>query len=252
MINAAHKLAFPVFSRLQLQRDRLRNAYVRITRALSLVTLPGYVGLALVAYEAIVVVFGERWAPAAEPAALLFLSGPVLAVQLLSGSLLNAVGHPEVTLRIRLVTTIVNVTGFLVAVIVFASITAVAAAFLIRAYVLLPLILFWLRRYAGIPWSAHTWELRTPILATFVMALGVIGVKLALGGSVSLAALLLAEMLTGIAVYAVCVWLIDRSMVAEVVSFARAALPRGRANSRRPANSEDLDASADGPTMVDA
>ena len=250
MINAAHKLALPAFSRLQLQRERLSRAYVRVTRALALVTLPGYVGLALVSYEAIVIVFGERWAPAAAPAALLFLAGPVLAVQLLSGSLLNAVGRPDVTFRIRLITTLVNVAGFLIAVIVFGDITAVAAAYTIRAYALLPLILYWLRRYAAVPWSAHLSELRTPLVATAVMAVAVLAVKLALMESVPLFVLLAVEVAVGLAVYAVVVLALDRPLVAEVRAFMASALPGQRISAAL--SGSDVDGVADGPTAVDA
>ena len=228
MINATSKLAFPVFARLQMQRERLTRAYVRMTRTLALVTMPGYIGLALVASEAIVVVFGEQWAPSAQPAALLFLAGPVLAVQLLSGSLLNAVGRADVTLRIRLITTLVNIAGFLVAVLVFRDITAVAAAYTIRAYALLPLILYWLKRHGGIPWSAHLRELRTPLVATAVMAVAVIAVKLVLEQIVGLPVLLVAEVVVGTAVYAATVLLLDRALVAEVGAFVASAVPGGR------------------------
>ncbi len=251
MINATHKLAFPVFSRLQMQRERLTRAYVRVTKILALVTLPGYVGLALVATEAVIVIFGERWAPAAQPAALLFLAGPVLAVQLLSGSLLNAVGHPEVTFRIRLITTLVNILGFLVAVIVFRDITAVAAAYTIRAYALLPLILHWLKRYAAVPWSAHLSELRTPFVATAVMAGAVIAAKLALTGAVGLPVLLAVEVLVGISVYAGTVLLIDRALVAEVRAFLASAVPGG-GRVAQALSGTDVDAVADGPTAADA
>jgi len=84
LVNFARKLAFPIFSRLQHDQERLRRAYARVSRALSIVILPGYIGLALVAQEAIVVIFGQRWAASGPVAAVLFLIGPVQTVQLFS------------------------------------------------------------------------------------------------------------------------------------------------------------------------
>ena len=176
----------------------MRRAYSRVTRAPAVMILPGYVGLSLVAPEAIIVIFGADWAARGPVAAILFLIGPVLTVQLFSGALLNAVGHPEVTLPHPAHHPIVNVIGFVIAVAVFQEITAVAAAFVIRGYLLMPLIMLWLKKYAGIPFSAHLGELRSPALATIVMSTAVIAVKLALTGNVSTFVLLTAESITGL------------------------------------------------------
>ena len=232
LVNAARKLAFPVFSRLQHDRDRMRRAYSRVNRALSVVTMPAYIGLALVASEAIPLIFGEQWTASAPVAALLFLIGPVLTVQLFSGALMNAVGHPEVTFRIRLITSIVNVTGFVIAVALFGTITAVAAAFVVRGYLVMPLILWWLRKYAGIPFSAHLSELRTPALATLAMGGAVIAVKLALPG-LAPAALLAIESAVGAVVFVGAMLVIERSLLVEVLTLVLQAAPGGESVARR-------------------
>ena len=225
LINAARKLIFPTFSRLQHDPDRIRRAYTRMNRASSALTLPGYVGLALVAQEATVVFFGQRWAASGPVAAVLFLIGPALTISAFSGALFNAVGHPEVTLRFRLVTTVTNVVGFLIAVLIFRDILAVAAAYVLRGYLLLPLNMYWMRKYAGIPVSSHLLELKGVALATTVMALAVLGVKLALLGQVSSALLLLGEVVVGAVVFLVALLLFERKLFAELVTVAGQAIP---------------------------
>jgi PST family polysaccharide transporter len=227
LINAARKLIFPTFSRLQHDPERIRRAYSRMNRASSALTLPGYVGLALVAQEATVVFFGAKWAESGPVAAVLFLIGPVLTIQAFSGALFNAVGHPEVTLRFRLVTTVTNVVGFLIAVLIFRDILAVAAAFVVRGYLLLPLNLVWMRRYGGIPIREHLLELKGVAAATAVMAVAVLLVKFALLGQVGHAVLLLAEVLAGALVFVVALLLFERSLVAEIVGVAAQAIPGG-------------------------
>ena len=101
LVAAARRLAFPAFSRIQHDAERVKRAYKRVTRATAAITLPGYIGLALVASEAIVVLFGPQWAPSVPVAMLLFLIGPVHTIQSFSGSVLTAVGHPEVALEFR-------------------------------------------------------------------------------------------------------------------------------------------------------
>ncbi|MEP7159242.1 MAG: lipopolysaccharide biosynthesis protein, partial [Chloroflexota bacterium] len=198
LVSFARKLAFPIFSRLQDDRDRLRRAYARVQRALSIVILPGYVGLALVAQEAIVVIFGAKWAASGPVAAVLFLIGPVLTIQLFSGALLNGVGHPEVTFRIRLINTVVNVVGFFGAVFLFRDIVFVAGAYVLRSYLVLPLIIYWVQKYAGIRIRDQFAALRGATVATVVMSAVVIGIKLVLAGQVHNAVLLLTEVVAGL------------------------------------------------------
>jgi len=227
LVNFARKLAFPIFSRLQDDLDRLRRAYARATRAISVVILPGYIGLALVAQEAIVVIFGDKWAESGRVAAVLFLIGPVLTVQLFSGAVLNGVGHPEVTFRIRLVTTIVNVVGFFVAVAFFRDIVAVAAAFVVRGYLVMPLIFWWVRKYAHIGVREQLSQLRSTVLATAVMVVALVAVKFALLPRVPAAVLLLAEVLTGVVAFFAALLVIDRALVREVTVVGLQAAPGG-------------------------
>ena len=227
LVNAARKLVFPTFSRLQHDPDRIRRAYSRINRASSALTLPGYVGLALVAQEATVVFFGQRWAASGPVAAMLFLIGPALTIAAFTGALFNAVGHPEVTLRFRLVTTITNVIGFLIAVLFFRDIVAVAAAYVVRGYLLLPLNLYWLRVYGGIPIRDHLMELKGVALATAVMAAAVLVVKFVLTHQVHDGFLLIVEVLVGSLVFGIALSFVDRPLGAELVGVAAQALPGG-------------------------
>jgi O-antigen/teichoic acid export membrane protein len=227
LVNAARKLIFPTFSRLQHDPQRIRRAYSRMNRASSALTLPGYVGLALVAQEAIVTLFGNKWAESGPVAAVLFLIGPVLTIQAFSGALFNAVGRPDVTLRFRLVTTLANVAGFLIAVVIFRGILAVAAAFVIRGYLLLPLNLYWMRQYGHINIREHLLELRGSVIATAVMAAAVMLVKFLLIGNVHDSILLIVEVLIGTGVFAVALVVVERSLVAELVTIAGQGVPGG-------------------------
>ena len=131
-----------MFSRLQHDPERLIRVYGRVNRAISVVILPGYIGLALVAQEAVPLLFGVKWTQSAPVASTLFLVGPALTVQVASGALINAAGHPRATLQFRLATMVVHVIGFVIAVTMIGEIVAVAAAFVIGSYLLLPFNLY--------------------------------------------------------------------------------------------------------------
>jgi PST family polysaccharide transporter len=225
LVNVARKITFPVFSRLAGDPERMRGAYLRVTRAAGAVILPGYVGMSLVASELIPTLFGDGWEQSAQVAAVLFLIGPVLTVQAFSGSFLNAAGHPEVVLRFRLISTVTNLVGFAIG--VSFGILAVAAASVIRGYLLLPLNLRWMRVYGGVPVAAHVAELRGALAATVVMVATILGLKWAAGPTLSDGALLAVEAVGGGLVFAGVLWVVDRRTLRELWSLAGHAMKRG-------------------------
>jgi O-antigen/teichoic acid export membrane protein len=227
LLAAARRLVFPSLARLQHDMERLRRAYMRVSQLSATVTLPSYLGLALVAPEAVTIIFGQKWAAAGVTASILFLIGPVQTIQSFSGAVWNAVGHPEITLRFRLVSTVTNVTGFLIAVLVFGDIVAVAAAYTIRGYALLPLNLYWMRRYVGLSIRELLLQLRGPTVAAMVMAAAVIAVKLAISETVHDAVLLAVEVLSGAVAFTVALFVVERPLLLEVVGIAAQAIPGG-------------------------
>lgn len=227
LINVARKISFPAFSRLQHDPERMVRAYLQVTRTTSALILPGYVGMALVAFELVPVLFGARWQASGEVAAVLFLIGPVLSLQAFSGSYLNAVGRPDVTLRFRLITTATNVIGFLIA--VPFGIVAVAGAYVIRGYLLLPLNLYWLRVHGGVPTGAYLAELRGTGLATLLMAAAVTATRLLAGDALGPAPLLALQVVVGAATFVAAVWIVDRRTVRELRELVGHAFRRRRA-----------------------
>jgi PST family polysaccharide transporter len=204
----------------------MRRGYFRVTRAAAVIILPGYIGLSLVAVELTVVLFGARWQLAGEVAAILFLIGPVLSVQAFSNALLNAAGHPNVVFRFRLITTVTNVVGFVIA--VQFGILAVAAAYVVRGYLLMPLNLYWQARYGQVPTGAYLRQLRGPAAATVVMAAALLAVKATVGSQLAPLPLLLVEIAVGGIVALGTLWLVDRRLLVEVLNVASQAVPGGQ------------------------
>jgi polysaccharide transporter, PST family len=227
LVQITRKMTFPVFSRLQDEPERMVRTYNRVTAAAATIILPGYIAASIVAPELIAVLFGTRWEAESGPVArVLLLIGPVVAVQALSIAMLNAVGRPDVAFRFRLITTIITVAGFVLAV-QTGQIVAMAAAYVIPGYLLLPLNLLWMQRYAGIGVWAYLARLRGVAAATVVMALVMIGGRYLLGEQRPLVILLA---LLGVAAvsYLGSLWLFDRQLMVDVLGFARRAIPGRR------------------------
>jgi O-antigen/teichoic acid export membrane protein len=223
LVNFARKITFPALARLQDDSPRLRRAYLRATRVGAVLLLPGYVGLALVAPELIVTLFGSTWAESGPVSAILFLGGPVLGIQAFAGSLLYAVGRPDVVLRFRIIATVASVAAFAAA--VPFGIVAVAAAFTVRGYLMLPLLLVWTRRHAGIGIGEYLAQMRGTALATLGMVVGIVALKLLLGDRLSPTGLLALEIAGGATVFVGLLALLERSVLADLWTVAGHALP---------------------------
>lgn len=231
LVQITRKMTFPVFSRLQGDPDRMRRAYNRVTRAAAAVILPGYIALAIVASELIVVLFGARWEQSGTVASVLLLIGPVVAVQALSVAMLNAVGRPDVAFRLRLLSTVVAVIGFVIG--VRFGIVAVAAAYVVPGYLLLPVNLIWMRRHAGIDVGEYLGNMRGVAAATAVMAAAMLVGRLLLADRepiVVVAALLP----VGALVFLGALWVLDRALIRDVLQFAAQATPLTRRRAEQP------------------
>ena len=224
LISVTRKVTFPALSALQADAARMERAYFRLSRASSAVIVPGYVAMALVAPELTIVLFGSRWAESGVVAAILFASGPVLSLQAFSGPLLYAAGRPGVHLRFQLISTVTNIAGFIIA--VPFGIAAVAIAFTARAYLLVPLNLYWSRKYAGISVIAYLQQLRGIGVATLCMAVILIAVKLGIGVGQRPVVLILIEFAAAAIAYLATMYAMDRPLMREILDVASHAIPR--------------------------
>jgi O-antigen/teichoic acid export membrane protein len=94
-----NQIMFPVFCRLQDDRARARDWFLRLTVLVAAVTTPALVGMALVADDGLPLLLGERWRPAVLPLQMLCPIGApmVLAAALLQ--MIGALGRPDVNLK---------------------------------------------------------------------------------------------------------------------------------------------------------
>jgi len=93
-------LALPVFSRLNQDSERIRRAYQMATVAALFLIAPIVIFLALNAPLVIPLVFGEKWSPSVMVFQILSVHVIVNAVTSGIGSVLYAVGRPDISFRI--------------------------------------------------------------------------------------------------------------------------------------------------------
>ncbi|MDH4282236.1 MAG: lipopolysaccharide biosynthesis protein [Myxococcales bacterium] len=154
-------VAFTAFSRLQDQPERMLNAFYESTRAATVVTMPVFLGVAVLAPVAVPLIFGDRYAQSGDVLQVLALIGLIHGVSYFDHAALTAAGRTDLVLKLSAVNTVANVVIFFM--VARWGIVAVAAAYVVRAYVLMPLNLVALRSAIGVSPGRY--------LANFVPAL---------------------------------------------------------------------------------
>lgn len=92
------QIALNAFSRLAGDIDALRSAYLRFITLAAAAVSPFFILIAALSGDIMGLIFGEKWAPSAHTQMMLALLGAVQVVQYYNGTLLNAVGRPEIGL----------------------------------------------------------------------------------------------------------------------------------------------------------
>ncbi|MHC4949031.1 MAG: oligosaccharide flippase family protein [Planctomycetota bacterium] len=244
-------VALPTFSRLQDDVWRVRSAYYTAITMTSLLAFPAFTGLAVLAPEIIVTVFGPKWEASIPVMRILALVGILHAVACFNGPVLMAVGRPAWAFRLNVLNTVVNVGGFVLAIAMGWGITGVAAAFVVRAWVLQPLPLLMLRRLIRV--DLRTWLARLAPAATgsILMAGALLAVRAPLAAALGREAALAACVLLGAALYAVVIRLLAPDRWRESTALLKLAMPGGRGGDAPPPEDGDPGAGpADEPAPV--
>lgn len=213
-ISVTSRVAVPTFSRLQSNRDRMRRALYGAIRYTSIVAFPGFIGLAALAPEFVEVLFGRQWMSAVPVMQVLAFIGIVQSIEMFHGNALLACGKPAWRLGISAVNAISNVIAFSIA--VRWGIVAVALAYVVRGYVMLPLSFILVRRVLGIRLRDHARQWRLPLIGASIMAIAVLSAAEVEGGSVPVRLIVLLAVAT--ATYGVFLAVFHRNAVREALT----------------------------------
>jgi O-antigen/teichoic acid export membrane protein len=221
IINA---VAFPTFSRLQQNPKKLLKAFYKVTQYTSLLALPVFLGLAILAPELVPAVFGEQWLPSVPVMQVLAFSGILQSVTAFNRSIMRASGKPNWELGIMTLTAAFSVIGFLIA--VKWGIVAVAVSYVIVGYLLAPIDYVAIRKLLSIDFKNYLGQFVAPLSASMVMVASVellkrVVVFQGLHPYLQLAIYVLA----GALAYLLLIWLMARSLSWQVLELVNLALP---------------------------
>ncbi|BDA72021.1 probable polysaccharide transport protein [Rivularia sp. IAM M-261] len=224
MVGTIQKTALPVFSRLQAEPERLRQAFYTAIGLTTLVAFPVFIGLSVLAPELVIVIFGEQWKPSIPVMQILNLIGLLYAGFNYNNPMIMALGKPAWGLGLSGLQAVGNVIGFAIA--VRWGIIAVASAYLIRAYLTAPITLWVVYKLIRINFNTYLKQYAAPLVASLAMVASLFGVKHFLSQIVSLQILLTICIGLGAVVYILTIMLIAPQLYKRATDLFRSILPK--------------------------
>ena len=213
-----NEVAFSAYSRIQDDRSAVAYAFLKATRLIFLAGMPFCLGMAAVAGPMIHVLLDRKWLDAAPIVALLGLAMPFMAMQVLFGPTVNAIGRPGLT----------SLTSGIGAVLLTACYAVglqwgaigLAASWLVGYPLLVALSAAIVLPVIGVRWPDYLKALSVPAIAGIVMFAGVrlLATLVTVGSPFLLLVMLVAA---GGAIYALVLLTIGRDRIAELVDIVR-------------------------------
>lgn len=217
-------VAFPAFSRLQHDPEKMRRVFYQAVQYTSLLAFPAFFGMSAVAPELVLALFGPKWIPSVPVMQILALIGILHSVSLFNASVLTAIGKPSWQLGLMLITSISNVIGFLLA--VRWGIVAVATAYVVVSYLLSPISILAVRRLIQIDFRIYLRQYIVPLTSSLAMVAMVWGLKYVIPSEgLGLYLRLFIYVLGGAVTYLLVIQLTARSVSGQVLELIRLVLP---------------------------
>jgi PST family polysaccharide transporter len=165
-------VALPAFSRIQDERERLLNAFYRMTEVAAVIAVPAFSGIAVLAPTLVPVVFGPSWSSTVPLLQALAIFGLLRIPVSFGHPLILAIGRPGVYFALFVLQTVLTVLLCLLA--ILWSPLVVAAAVSLSMAINSAIFLIVVRRLAGISIRMLASSLWAPALASAVMSAAVL------------------------------------------------------------------------------
>ena len=169
---------FPAFSRMNGDRERIADVWIRASRLIAMFAMPALVGLAIVAPEFVDVVFGHEKAAIVPLIQILAWVGIVQSIQTLDGEVLLALNRARTLFRFTAFWFVCTIAAFAIG--LPWGVKGVAVCYAIAATLVEPVRAYITTRALGIPLIRFVGALSGVAQATAIMAVVLVPVRAAL------------------------------------------------------------------------
>lgn len=211
------QVSFPVFSKIQDDKVRLKNAINKSLIMLTLITFPLMIGLATVAKPLVLILLTEKWLPCVPYLQLLCIIGMLYPIQAINLNALNAQGRSDLHLKLDITNKILIIIS--IAITFRFGITAMIYGQIINSFIAYYLYAYYtgkLLRYT------ITMQIKD-MLPGFSIAL-VMGILVFLVGQLPISSqlsILSIQIVSGIIIYTILCYIFKISAFLEVINLVK-------------------------------
>ena len=210
------KVMFPAFSAVQEDLGRFKKGFTKSLTFISIFTFPLLAGMAVFSREFIEIFLGAKWLAMAAPLIILTPMAMLKSIGTIKGSVLMARGRPDIELKWNIVYLLP-----LVGAVLFGTrygINGVAIAFTVLYIITFPIIQGITNRQIDLSAREFMAALVPATAATVAMVIFGLVYRQFSSGLFKLALLpfFISGVALSVATYLACLWLLDKSLFAEL------------------------------------
>jgi PST family polysaccharide transporter len=209
------RVMFPVYSTIQHDIARFRNAYLKVAGAIALVTFPMMFGLWALVEPFVLTVFGLQWKPVILLLMILVPAGMIQSIGTTVGAIYQAKGRTDWMFRWGIATGIISISAFLIG--LQWGIVGVAAAYTIVSLVLVYPNFAIPFRLIDLSMGDLYRALWRPFVACLIMLAGILALKINLPPDLTGNWVLAILVPVGSLIYLATIWLMNRNQVMELI-----------------------------------
>jgi O-antigen/teichoic acid export membrane protein len=220
-----NQVSFPVFSKLQDDREELGNYFLRISKYLAVMTIPAQVGLMLIAPDLVPLLLSSQWEATVAPFQIICMESAAVMVTLAASPLLTALGRARFMLHISILSLSIMTVATLIGTqfgLVGVATARLLAVVPLRLSVLIPCL--WA---LGMPFGTYLRAFRAPLISTGLMAVVVVVLQHVVSETGRLERVVLASA-AGAVTYVAVLVLLDRPLLLEGHTILRDLFSRSR------------------------
>ena len=215
LLRPVARVSFPAVARLQGDLERVSDFYLHMTATLLLVLLPVCWGLAAIAEEFVALVLGTKWEDAAPVITAVSLFVPLRILNRLMQSALDGVGRPEISLRNTLTILLCVVPAIIIG--VRWGIVGAAVAWSVSQLLALLINLYRSLPSVEISWGTLLGRIGPGILSAASMFVAVPLIRNLLPDELSLLAVTVLLIGSGVLIYAAATLLVNRKAMLDAL-----------------------------------
>lgn len=200
-------LLFPLYANIQGDKEKLKNAFLRISRMAFTLSIPASIGLLVLAKEIVTFVYGSKWLPMVPVLYVITFYGLIKAFELITEPLFRGIGKPHISTIVTLAQFGVMFSFIVPLTKMYGSVGTASAVFL-GFLTAQAIFLVQLRREISISIISLLKVSVLPIIASLAMGVFIFETKQLV--PINTKILLLLFIGSGVFVYGIILWILDR------------------------------------------